>query len=234
MVLELKEDDVLMCTVKKIDGATVFLEIDGNGQGSMVMSEVAAGRIRNLRDYVFPGKKVICKVLKIIGGHPQLSLRRVSAKEKKEVEEKYKKEKIFLSLLKNVSKSPEKIMEKIKEAYEISEFFDKAKEKPQILEDFLPKKEAEELAKLIAEKKEKEKIAKKTISLKSLSESGINDIKAVLQSAKNVGISYLGSSKFLISAKAHDFKEANHKVLTAIESIKLGAKQKKLLLEVLE
>ena len=63
--MELKEDEIVMCTVKSIEGTTVFLEIESNGTGSMAMSEVAAGRIRNLREYVFPKKKVVCKILKI-------------------------------------------------------------------------------------------------------------------------------------------------------------------------
>jgi translation initiation factor 2 alpha subunit (eIF-2alpha) len=95
----------------------------------------------------------------------------------------------------------------------------------------MPKKEAEAFSKILAEKKEKEKIAKKTISIRSLSESGINDIKEALSTAKNVEIRYLGSSKFSISAKGKDFKEANHKVLQAIEMIKSRAKEKKLFFE---
>src|SRR3990167_650200 len=98
--MELREDDVVMCTVKEIEGTTVFLEIEGNGAGSMVMSEVAAGRIRNLREYVFPNKKVVCKVLKIAADkHIELSLRRVTGKEREEAQEKYKKEKTFMSLI---------------------------------------------------------------------------------------------------------------------------------------
>ena len=87
--MELREDDVVMCTVKEIEGTTVFLEIEGNGTGTMVMSEVAAGRIRNLREYVFPKKKVVCKVFKIAnGGHIELSLRRVTGKEREEAQER--------------------------------------------------------------------------------------------------------------------------------------------------
>lgn len=230
--MELKEGDIVMCTVKKIEGATVFLEIDGNGEGSMVMSEVAAGRIRNLREYVIPNKKIVCKVLKIDPSkHVHLSLRRVIARERQEIQDKYQKERTFRSILKTITKTPEKIIEKITKELELSEFFDKAKEDNSIIEKFFPKKEAEELSKLLSERKEKEKTEKKTFSLKSFSDSGINDIKAVLTSIKNIEIGYLGSSKFAISAKGKNFKEANQKVQKAIEQIKNKAKESKLIFE---
>jgi len=233
--MEINEDDVVMCTVKKIEGTTVFVEIEDNGMGSIVFSEVAAGRIRNIRDYVYPNKKIVCKVLKIDpSGTIHLSLRRVSGKEREEAKEKYQKETVFKKLLKEIVKFPEQVIEKIKKSFSLADFFDKVKENPKILEEYLPKKEAEELAKKIIEKKEKEKIAKRIILLKSFSSSGISDIKSILVPLKDVDITYLGSSKFSLSAKAKDFKEANHKIIQAIESIKTKAKEKRIIFEQLE
>ena len=93
--MEIKEDDVVLCTVKKIQKTTVFVDVEGDGEGSIVMSEIAAGRIRNLREYVTPNKKIVCKVLRFINGHPQLSLRRVTAGERDTVLNRHKKEKTF-------------------------------------------------------------------------------------------------------------------------------------------
>ncbi len=45
---EVKEDDIVMCAVKKIEGTAVFVQIENNGEGSIVMSEIAAGSIRNI------------------------------------------------------------------------------------------------------------------------------------------------------------------------------------------
>ena len=45
---ELKEDGIFLCTVKRIEGTTVFLDIEANGaavQGAMIFAEVSAGRI---------------------------------------------------------------------------------------------------------------------------------------------------------------------------------------------
>ncbi|MEM4259153.1 MAG: S1 RNA-binding domain-containing protein [Candidatus Pacearchaeota archaeon] len=229
--MELKEDDVVMCTVRKIEGTTVFVDIDENGQGTIVMSEIAAGRIRNIRDYVSVGKKIVCKVLKLTKGHIELSLRRVTAKEKEEIKDKYEKERSLLNMLKSVVKNPEEILKKIKQEYEARDFLEEAKINPKIIEKFFPKLEAEAFAKILSEKKEKEKVVKKNITIKSFSSAGINDIKEVLRVPKNVEISYLGSSKFAISSKGKDFKEANYKVQTAIEQIKNKAKEKKIIFE---
>ncbi len=229
--MELKEDDVVMCTVKKIEGTTVFVDIEDNGEGSIVLSEVAAGRIRNLRDYVSQGKKIVCKILKIEKGRIELSLRRVTGKEKEKIKEKYEKERNLLSMLKASVKNPDEILKKIKESQDALEFLEEARSNPQILEKFIPKSEIQAFSKILAEKKEKEKIVKKTISLKSFSQTGINDIKETLQSAMNVEIKYLGSSRFSIASKAKDFKEANQQVQKALEQIKTKVKEKKLIFE---
>lgn len=229
--MELKEDDIVMCTVKKIEGTTVFVSMEENGEGSIVLSEIAAGRIRNLREYVSPGKKIVCKILKITKDHIELSLRRVTSKEKEEIKDRYEKERNLLSMLKASVKKPEDLFKKIKEAYGAREFLDEARSNPSILEKVIPKSDLEAFSKILAEKKEKEKIVKKSFTLKSLSPSGIKEIRELLQSAKGVDIAYLGSSNFLISAKAKDFKEANLQVQSAIEQIKSKAREKKLIFE---
>jgi len=231
--MEVKEDEVVMCTVKKIEGTTVFLEIEGDGEGTMVMPEVAAGRIRNLREYVYPNKKIVCKILKIINGHPQLSLRRVTAKERDDVIDRYTKERTFTNMLKAVLKNPEEAINKIKEKYEIADFFDEVKEHPETLDKFLKKEEAESIKKILSEKKEKEKVVKSLVILKSDSSSGIEDLKEILN-VKNVEIKYLGSSKFDVISIAKDFKEANSQLASALQQIEKKAKEKKAFVEIKE
>ena len=55
----MEEGDVVLCTVTKIEGTSVFVNIEGDGEGSIIVSEIAPGRIRNLRDYVLPNKKIV-------------------------------------------------------------------------------------------------------------------------------------------------------------------------------
>ncbi len=229
--MELAEGAIVLCSVKKIDKTTIFLEIDGNGEGSMVLSEVAAGRIRNLREYVFPGKRIVCKVLSKEGKQVELSLRRVTAKERDEVLERNKKEKSLTSMLRTIVKNYEEVIANIKEKQELADFFEEAREEPKLLLDFFSKTEAEKIASILKEKGEKEKEVKGIFKLSSNASHGVLDIKDIL-SVKNGDIKYLGSSRFSISFKARDFKEANKKLLDALEEIKSRAKEKKAHFEV--
>lgn len=210
--MKIEEDDVVLCTVKKIEGTTVFLDIEGDGEGSMIFSEVSPGRIRNIREFVSLGKKIVCKVLRINDNHIELSLRRVTGKERDGVMETYKKENILQSMLKTVmhEKAPE-ILRKIKEEYGPQEFLDEARTNPSILAKFVGKENVESFKRIIAEKKEKEKVVRKKIIITSSKNSGINDIKSILSEgeAKGSEVRYDGSSQFSIYAKGKDFKSAN-------------------------
>lgn len=230
----LKEESIVVCKVKSIEGAAVFLDIEGGWEGSMTMSEVAAGRIRNLREYVFPNKQIVCKVLKIDSeGHAQLSLRRVTGKEREDAEKAYKKEKMFSEILKSITPKSKEIVEKIKEDYSISEFVDELSESPELLEKFLDKEKAKKVGEFIKEREKTEKTIKKEIILKTDSESGVKDIKEILSDNK-LKINYLGSSKFVISSVAKDFKEANSLLNSSLEIISKRAKEKKAHFEVKE
>ncbi len=231
--MNLKPDDLVLCTVRNIEGTAVFVDIGGNGTGSIVMSEIAAGRIRKIKEYVYSNKKIVCKVLKVHNGNIELTLRRVTAKERDEVLEENKREKILLSILKIVSKTPEKILEKIKESYSALNFLEQVRETPRILDSLFDEKEAKEFLKIVSEKKEKEKFVKKTIVIKSFSPSGIKDIKDIL-SSKEADIRYLGSSQFSVSATAKDFKEANSSLNSILDKIEKKAKEKKVFLEIKE
>jgi translation initiation factor 2 alpha subunit (eIF-2alpha) len=229
----INEEEIVLCTVKKIDGATIFVEIEGNGEGSIALPEIAAGRIRNLREYVSPNKKIVCKVLKIINGHPQLSLRRVTAKEREEVMQKYNKNKNLRNLLKSSIKDYEKIISSIKEKYDLAEFYDLARENPSLLEKFVDKKDFENLKKIFSAKKEKEKEIKREFELSTMSESGLSDIKEIL-SLKEVEIKYIGSSRFSISTKAKEFKDASAIIQKSLLKIEERAKQKKMHFKLIE
>ena len=53
-----EEGEILLCTVTNIQYSSVFVKMDENDKSGMIhISEIAAGRIRNIRDYVKEGKK---------------------------------------------------------------------------------------------------------------------------------------------------------------------------------
>src|SRR3989304_3207775 len=56
-----EEHELLICTVTKVDLQGVFVSIDEYAiQGMIHISEIAPGRIRNIRDYVKEGKVIVC------------------------------------------------------------------------------------------------------------------------------------------------------------------------------
>ena len=113
--MSLEIGDFVICIVDRIVGTIVFVKIEGEErEGSLILSEVAPGRIRNLRDYVVPKKMIVCKVLRVSNDRIDLSLRRVSPKEKKEVLERFSQEKAYKSLFEKIlGKDAESAINKI-------------------------------------------------------------------------------------------------------------------------
>src|SRR3989338_7649326 len=111
-----QEGDLIICKVTDIVKTTVFVETLDGLKGSIVFSEVAPGRIRNIRAHVVPNKIIVCKILSARNDHLFLSLRRVKDKEKKELLEEYKKEKSLESLIKKITGDKcDDIIKKIKQ-----------------------------------------------------------------------------------------------------------------------
>ncbi|MEK6800926.1 MAG: S1 RNA-binding domain-containing protein [Nanoarchaeota archaeon] len=232
--MEFRQGDLVLCTVKKIEGTTVFVDVENNHSGSLVLSEIAAGRIRNLREYVSVGKKIACKILKITPDHFELSLRRVTSKEKEIVFDRHKKEAAFRNILKIIGEDFNSVIAKIMEKYNIADFIEEARENSKILENYFSKENSEKLSKLLVEKDEKEKEVKTKFILRAITQpDGLNIIKEVLN-FDNIEIFYLGSGNFSITVKAKDFKEANNKMNNALEEITSRAKKRKAHFEILK
>ncbi len=222
--MQYQEGDIILCKVTNIVKTTVFVETLDGVKGSIVLSEVAPGRIRNIRAHVVPNKIIACKVLQIRDNHLFLSLRRVKNREKQELLDEYKKERSFESILKKISN--QETIEKIKqENTSLLDFFEKAKENPKILDQYFNKEQTEQITKVIQEKKEKEKQIKKEFTLTCRESNGIQIIKKVL--ANNDKITYLGNSKFAIKIKSPELKKADAEIKSLLEQIEKNAKQSK-------
>lgn len=228
-----KEDEIVLCTVSKIDNGGVFVGIgEYNCEGHIILAEISPGRIRNIREFVSVGKKIVCKVLRNKDNNIELSLRRVSAKERDSILEYYKKERIFASVLKSVlAQKAQEVVIKIKENENLEEIIDNLKTNPDILKKYLNSKELDKLKEILSQKKESEKIVQKKISLKSDKENGITLIKEILAPVQ-ADISYLGSSNFLLRVKGKEYKIANNQLEKIIESIKERAKKSHLQFEI--
>ena len=228
--MNLEEGEIVSCVVDRIVGTIVFVKISGNGEGSIILSEIAPGRIRNLRNYVVPKKKIVCKILKIgDSGNIYLSLRRVTQKEKKEVLEQEKQEKSYENILRTIlkEKAQETII-KIKKENNLYDFIKESKEKPQKLEKLSGKKDAEKIIKILKTQKIKKALIKKQINLTSTKPNGLELIKNLLIKIKNAEIKYISAGQYSIKTQAEDIKKADNKLKNILREIEKQAREKQI------
>ena len=228
----LQEGELILCTVEKVIGTTVFVNIAGDGEGTITLSEIAPGRIRNLRDYVVPGKKIVCKILSIRGKSVYLSLRRVGINEKKDFLQKVDKERSNKAILKTVLGEEEssKIIKEITVTQSITDFLESVKEDRKVLEKYLDKEKSEKIIKILESKKEKPKQIRQIFRLSSKESNGIVIIKNIIAEAcknMNCNIIYLAAGKYSLTIEGPDFKEINNKIKAIMDSLEKLAKKNK-------
>lgn len=226
--MDLESGDIVLCTVDRIVGTTVFVRIEGNGEGSIVFSEVAPGRIRNIRDYVVPKKKIVCKILRISGDRIDLSFRRVTLKEQKEIKERDKLEKSYESIIRGVlGDKAREIIEKILKKERVFDFLQKAKENSEELERIVGIENSKKILEIItSQQKQKKGIIKREILLKSLDPDGVELIKQILGDIEGVDIRYLSAGKYSLKRESEDIKDADQKIREIVEMIEKRAKSK--------
>ena len=226
---QFEEGQLVLCTVDKVMGTTVFVKIQENGEGIITTSEIAPGRIRNIRDYVVPNKKIVCKILRIQGDKIQLSLRRVKPNERKEFLDRVEKEKSHRAVLKTVlgEESAKKLIEKITQEQALNDFFGNLEGNKKILEKEITKEQFEKLIKNFELKKEKPKQIKQVFRLSSKSSEGIVTIKNILKESckDNCNINYLAAGKYSITLEGSNLKEINHKIQNNLQNVEQLAKK---------
>ena len=224
--MEIEPGDILMCTVEKIIGTNVFVEIEGTSKkGTIILSEISAGRIRNLRDYVVPKKIIACKVLRVLKDHIELSLRRVKEKERKEVFEKKRTEKSYENVLKSVLKEKgDEIIKKIKENFSLQDFMERAKENPSLLKKIAGKTSSEKIIEILKKQKKKSFEVKRTVKLTSQKPNGLDILKKVLE-RDDSDIRYLAAGVYSIQVKGDNLKNANQKLKEITQELENKAKE---------
>ncbi|MBW2974859.1 translation initiation factor IF-2 subunit alpha [Candidatus Woesearchaeota archaeon] len=220
-----EEDEFVLCTTTSIFHHGVFVNLDEYGKGGMIhISEVSPGRIRNIRDFVREGKKIVCKVLRINEekGHIDLSLRRVNERQKKEkineIKQEQKAEKIIEFVARklgtDVKKLYDEISPKIFKKYSLVHhcFEDVARENMSLEKFVQDEKTAALLTESIKERmKPVEVFIGGELKLHSYSENGVEIIKTALSKGlekPDVTIMYEGAGRYKIRAKAGEYKDA--------------------------
>ena len=222
--------DTVLCTVERITGTIVFVEIQGGQKGSITFSEISPGRIRNIRDFVVPKKKIVCKVLRISkNGNIELTLRRVTLKEQKEVLEKLKQEKSSASILKTVLQDKaEKIIQEISKKSSLYEFLQEAKENPKKLEKIAGKASSTKIVEILKSQKQKQATVKKIFGLTTKDPEGILKIKKLLSKFKDAEIKYVSAGHYSIKATTTDLKKSDKQIKEILKTITLEAKKQKI------
>jgi len=221
-----EEEEILLCKVSKIFPNSVFVELLEYGeQGLVHISEIAPGRIRNLRDYVTEGKQIVCKVLRIdrAKGHIDLSLRRVGSHQRQAKLDEIKQELTAETLIQNMAKRTQKPMEELyrqvteKVFKEYSHLYlcfkDVAAGEASLEKLGLDKKISEELTEAIVDRFKPSKITiKGEIKIQSYASDGVERIRSVLlgieKISPTINLFYLGGGRFKVTIEDIDYKVA--------------------------
>ncbi len=234
-------DDIVICTVKKILYHSVFVSLDGyeNVEGMIHISEIAPGRIRNLRDYVVEGKKIVCKVLnKNPQGNIDLSLRRVPTtqmvKKLNDYKQEEKAEKLFEQIGKDFKMDLNKIYSTIGndilDGYGSLYAFLQAvveKGKPVINELKINQEFADALYKTIVEKiKPVEVRVSGKLILRSYKENGVETIRNILikLSEQKINVQYLGAPNYKLEVISKDYRNAENILKNGLDFVFDSAK----------
>jgi len=230
--MNLEVGDLISCIVDRIVGTIVFVKLivdNHEVEGSIIMSEIAPGRIRNLRDYVVPKKKIVCKVLRISQtGNIDLSLRRVTQKERKEVLEQEQQEKSYMSIVKGVlGEQSEEIIKKISAKEKLYSFLEEARINSADLEKIAGKENAQKIIDILNTQKKTKKKIKKEINLSTIKPNGITLIKNILENFKGIEVKYISAGRYSLESESEDMKTADKEIRVLIdkaekESKKLG------------
>ena len=225
--------DMVIATVEKITSYGAYVRLDEyDKEGLLHVSEVASRWVRNIRDYVREGQKVVLKVLRVQAdkGQVDLSRRRVTKRDKKEKIQSWKKDRKAESLLRTAA---EKLNISFEEAYEkagilIENTFGElytglektAKDGVDVLLDLGISKEIAVTLEEIAKDKIQISLVKVKgiLNLQNPKPKGVLIIKDTLRNAKEVGDSqgaevtvYLVSPpKYRIIVEAEDYKTAEN------------------------
>ena len=234
---------LVIATVKRVEsyGAYVGLDEFGGKEGLLHISEISSRWVRNIRNHVRPGQKVVLQVLRTDESKEQvdLSLRRVSRDEKRKKLEEWKKARKAETLLTQAAhdlnmdanalydSECSKVVEYHGSLYEGLEAASKNGVSA-LNESGVSGKVAEVLSEIA-----KDKIVFKGVTIQgviemtSLGNMGVEDIKIAFVDAAEVADEYessinittLGAPKYRIELTADDYKKAELALDKTVSSI---------------
>ena len=230
--------ELVVATVDRITdyGAYVLLDEYDNKEGLLHVSEISSRWVRNIRDWVREGQKVVLRVIRVNPrrGHIDLSLRRVSEYERRQKFLKWKRNRRALSLLSSAATRLEMPVEELVKAVWpklTKEFGDAlagleavAEEGPKLLLELgVPEHIAKAVAEVASERIRKREVKiSGVLTLTSLAPDGVERIRKALLEAEaacppgaRTRIYSIGAPKYRVEVVAGDYKAAE-KALKAV------------------
>ena len=230
--------ELVIGTVVRVNPYSAFISLEEypGKEGMIHISEVAGKWVRDIREFVKTGKKVVVLVMNVDKekDHIALSLKRVKrydAEEKmKEYKRSLKARKMLESVSKKLSLSTNETLEMEAKLQEIFGELFKAFQMSLISEGYdllrrkgMPEEWAREIKAVAQEQMEvKEAEIKGIIELKCFKPDGIEIIKKALSDAKEkyeINIKYISAPKYSLNLRTKDAKLGERKLKEAADEI---------------
>jgi len=233
--------DLVIATIETVTDYGAYAKLDEyNKRGLLHVSEISSSWIRNIRDFVREGQKLVLKVLRVDleKGHIDLSLRRVTKREKIEKILSWKKYRKAEALLRGVAEKvglpPEEVYEKagslaekefgLYEAFEIT-----VKEGPEALTKIgVPEKIAQAFAEVAQERIHVKMVkVKGVLEIRCMKPNGVKIIKESLLNAKkaektkdaDVRFYVIAAPKYSVEVLAENYKRAEEILQKVAQSV---------------
>ena len=222
--------DLVIATIETVADYGAYAKLDEhNKRGLLHVSEISSSWIRNIRDFVRENQKMVLKVLRVDQekGHVDLSLRRVTKRERIEKIKSWKKERKAEALLRGVAEKvglpAEDIYQKagalLEEKYGLYEGFEKlVKDGPEVLTKLgVPEDVATAFAQ-VAEERIRVKMVKirGTIEVRCMKPNGVKCIQDAFVAAKKaektrdskIEFQVIAAPKYSVEVAADNWKRA--------------------------
>jgi translation initiation factor 2 subunit 1 len=217
------------CRLLEYDNLEVFLPI----------REVSSGWIKNIREYVHEGQKVVCSVLFYDKekGTIDVSLKRVTQSQAKEKIRVYNFEKRLTALFSQAIKmagmyeeKPALIQKALSEFSTYTSLIENAMgNTEEFKKSALPKKLKETLLEAYeANRKKRQYIVAYTMKLSTFNTmSGVTELKDIITSMKHLGVevNYVGAPRYRLVAEGEDYSKAEDKIKQAAQLVQSKLKK---------
>ena len=233
--------DLVIATIETVTDYGAYAKLDEyNKRGLLHVSEISSSWIRNIRDFVREGQKMVLKVLRVDTekGHIDLSLRRVTKREKIEKIKSWKKDRKAEALLREVAEKVglpnEEVYEKagilIEEKYGLYEGFEKVvKEGTEVLTKIgVPESLAKAFAEVAEERIHVKMVkVKGTLEIRCMKPNGVKIIKDSFLDAKkaektkdaDVRFYVVAAPKYSVEVLAENYKRAEEVLQKVAQSV---------------